>query len=274
MIERTIIPGPCAANTERQMFMSGEMIATVASALLGEVLRKNITLGLRGPGTKETTSPRDDGWTGPHEDGFIWLFKTSKHFDLLPATEIVSVDEAKIVALLCKAMNIDKLFIWFGSRLSKGKVIRDATEILMGVPNLKLKVGVKNPSDGSIKSWRGRFDWLKDLRLDPMQQLFAIDRGRTPLEGELNPDNLRNFSIHDTTWQIINEIGCKGLKDPSHSGGTPKNVLNQLETCPRWFSGHIFEACPTETLTDEIQRLDHPNFIKAMEIIAQSLQYD
>lgn len=263
--QKIIIPGPCSAETLRQINEAARMVVLETQ----DILKDQVDIFVRSPMTKEPTFPSD--WLGPGEKGFKWLVKICNEFKVKPATEITSPNEAKTVARISNNLGIHGLFIWFGSLHFKGKDIRKSIQILRDIPNLK--IGIKNPPNDNLRNWQGRIDWAMEGGAN-INNLLLIARGHDPQKLE-NPFELRNLPNHEETISLGQERKLKIILDPSHMGGTPEKVLKVLQNAPNTkFDGWMIETCPTPTKTDEKQRLDLQNFRKALGIIAQSLQHD
>ena len=263
--QKIIIAGPCSAESEIQTWIAATMVTTAISAVLG---KNKVRVAIRSPLTKEPTFPST--WIGPGEEGFRWLVDACKESDAIPATEITSVQEAIVVLRLCNELQVNKLFIWFGSRFFKGQEIKKAIHLLMnGVTDLQ--VGLKNPPNANTRDWEGRIAWALAGGIAP-SNLWLIGRGHDP-QGLDNPLELRNLPNDEETMSLGKKHGLKIISDPSHKGGTSEKVLTVLQETPNdQFDGWMLETCPTRTKTDDKQRLDTENFIQAVQVISNFIQ--
>lgn len=217
--KKILIAGPCSAESERQTVAAAVMVVSMVQAICGQ---DSMEVFIRSPLTKEPTFPSN--WTGPGEKGFKWLIRVCNELGVKPATEVTSVSEAKTIVRLCNQIGVHGLFAWFGSRLFKGEVIKELTEIFKDLPNLH--IGVKNPPNENVRGWEGRVQWALAGGVDK-KTTFLIDRGFDP-QGRDNPFGLRNIPNEDITFGLSDKLGCGRIKDPVHSGGTPENALGVL----------------------------------------------
>ena len=261
--KKILIAGPCSAESERQTVAAAVMVTSMVQAIIG---RDIVEVFIRSPLTKEPTFPSD--WTGPGEKGFRWLIKVCNELGVMPATEVTSVSEAKTIARLCNKIGVHGIFAWFGSRLFKGEVIKESTEIIKDLPNLH--IGVKNPPNENVRDWEGRVQWALVGGVNE-KKIFLIDRGFDP-QGRNNPLRLRNIPNEEMTFMLSDKLGCRRIKDPVHSGGSPEKALEVLRLSQsKKFNGWMLYASPTPTKTDEKQRLDEFHFAEAMRIIGRSM---
>jgi len=264
---KILIAGPCSAKSERQTVAAAVMVVSVTRAICDD----RLDIFVRSPMTKEPTFPTD--WTGPGEKGLRWLIKACNELGVSPSSEITDIKDARAAARQCNKLRAHGFFAWFGSKKSTGGHLAEWSVIIKDIPNLR--VGIKNPPQKDPREWEGRIRWVLEAGIPP-ESIHLIDRGFAP-QGRDNPlghRNLLNFQYSPVLQEQFH-LGETCL-DPQHSGGSPEKALAILENDPLGCDRSIWmlEACPTQTLTDEKQRLDLCHFVSAMRIISRRLDYE
>lgn len=265
--QKIIIPGPCSADSERQTIAAATMVVSVITAICGNKAK----IAVRSPMVKQPTLPSE--WTGPGEKGLVWLLRICNESGVGVATEITSKQDALAVARQCNKLGAVGFVGWLGSKTGSGRHLTEWFKIIKDLPNLK--VFVKNPAQEDPREWRGRVGWILEAGI-PAADIHLVDRGYAP-QGRENPKGHRNLLNFGLSNQIQLELKLGGTcLDPQHSGGTPDKALEILREDPLGNKRHawMLEACPSPTLTDEKQRLNLSNFIKAIEIISVGLNHD
>lgn len=249
--ERSIIAGPCAAESRQQMLTSAE-----------EAMRRGIET-VRMCLWKPRTKP---GFEGIGTEGIPILLEVAQ-MGVRPATEVLLPEHAEAVmnGVLGKDGNT-RLLIWLGSRNQNHIIQRTIGSMIAGEPRVSLMI--KNQPWKDKQHWEGIVDHVLSGGADP-EQLILCHRGFAPMA-----NGLRNPPDVDMALHVKHDVSQKHgidipmIADPSHiAGGSPENVIDMaiamanhtsfIDGNPMKFDGLIIEVHPnpTEALTDKNQQL-------------------
>ncbi len=250
--ERSMIAGPCAAESRQQMLTSAQ-----------EAMRRGIET-VRMCLWKPRTKP---DFEGIGTEGIPILLEVAQ-MGLRPATEVLLPEHAQAVmdGILGKD-STTRLLIWLGSRNQNHIIQRVVGTIIAGEPRVSLMI--KNQPWKDKQHWEGIVEHVLSGGANP-EQLILCHRGFAPMA-----NGLRNPPDLDIALQVKQEMSQKlhmdipMIADPSHiAGGSAENVIDMAIALANHtslvdgnmmkFDGLIVEVHPnpTEALTDKNQQLN------------------
>lgn len=234
---KTIIAGPCSAESEEQVMCTAEKLYEQGI----RIFRAGVWKPRTRPGSFE----------GYGEEALIWMAAVKKKFpDMKLATEVAKPDHIS----LCIKYGID--IIWIGARTSASPfAMQDLADLFIKDPTLCNKfdcVYVKNPVNPDLDLWTGA---IERLQLAGVKNLAAIHRGFCLYDN--------NVYRNTPTWQIPIDLkkrfpDMKLICDPSHMGGK-RDLIAPLckQAIALGFDGLMIEChCnPDKALTDAKQQI-------------------
>lgn len=227
---KTIIAGPCSAESEEQMMRTGRELKAVGVDYFRAGLWKPRTR----PGCFE----------GVGEKGLVWLGKVKSELGLKVATEVAFREHVEA----CAAAGVD--LVWIGARTTSNPfLVQELADALSGTD---MTVLVKNPINPDVELWAGA---LERFRRAGVKHLGVIHRGFSSYE----KIKYRNAP----GWQIAVEFRTRYPEipffcDPSHLAGK-KEFIAELsqKALDLGINGLMIEShcCPSEALSDSSQQL-------------------
>lgn len=263
--ELSIIAGPCAAESRRQMLTS----AQEAMSRGIETVRMSLW--------KPRTKP---GFEGIGTEGIPILLEVAQ-MGVRPATEVLLPEHADAVmeGILGKDSNT-RLLIWLGSRNQNHIIQRTIGKIIAGEPRVTLMI--KNQPWKDKQHWEGIVEHVLSGGVNP-EQLILCHRGFAPMaKGLRNPPDLEMAMQlkHEVSQKLHMDIPM--IADPSHiAGGSPQNVIDMAIALAHHTSlidgrqmnidGLMVEVHPnpTEALTDKNQQLSW----NQLDVLLQKLSH-
>lgn len=241
---KTIIAGPCSAETESQVMNTARNLAAAGIS----IFRAGIWKPRTKPGQFE----------GIGAPGLEWLRNVRKETGMKVTTEVAN---SRHVEEALKA-GID--ILWIGARTTTNPfAVQEIADSLRGC---NVPVMVKNPINPDIELWTGAIERLQNAGI----QIFAaIHRGFSTY-GE-------QTYRYAPQWQIPIELRRRMpslpiLCDPSHMGGRRKYVLPLAQAAYQMNADGLFvevHCNPDEALSDSLQQLTPDMFIQFMEQLRQ-----
>ena len=235
--EKTIIAGPCSAESEEQLMCTAESL-----------YKQGIRIFRAGVWKPRT---RPGGFEGYGEKALQWMAKVKAKFpDMKLATEVAKPDHIS----LCIKYGID--IIWIGARTTASPfAVQDLADVFtsrLDIADRFDMIYVKNPVNPDIQLWIGA---IERLQRAGVKNLGAIHRGFCLYDNKV----YRNVP----TWQIPMDLKktfphMKILCDPSHIGGK-RELIEPLcqQAISLGLDGLMVEChCnPDQALTDAKQQV-------------------
>lgn len=241
---KTIIAGPCSAETERQVMNTARSLATAGIS----IFRAGIWKPRTKPGQFE----------GIGTPGLEWLRNVREETGMRVTTEVAN---SRHVEAALKA-EID--ILWIGARTTANPfAVQEIADSLRGCG---IPVMVKNPINPDIELWTGAIERLQNAGI----RIFAaIHRGFSTY-GE-------QTYRYAPQWQIPIELRRRMpslpiLCDPSHMGGKREHVLPLAQASYQMNADGLFvevHCNPDEALSDSRQQLTPDMFIQLLEQLRQ-----
>ena len=207
--------GPCSAETEEQVMETAR-----------DLVHRNVHVFRAGVWKPRT---RPGTFEGVGEIGLKWLERVKKETGMKVATEVASVEHAKI------ALNYDIDVLWIGARSTANPFsVQEIAEVLSGSDRVVL---VKNPMNPDLDLWMGALERFNKCGI---RKLGAIHRGFTPYV----KTKYRNIP----QWQVPIELKHRHpelpiICDPSHIGGNRDLILPLAQTALNLeFDGLMIES--------------------------------
>ncbi len=201
-----IIAGPCAAESMQQI-----------EASIREVKAREIPI-MRASIVKPRT---ENSWDGIGVEEGIPLLKRIKEAGLIPATEVLDIDEAKKVIDGVLGQDDGNIMLWIGARNQNHRFQRNLGRL--ATEDNRLIVGAKNQiwSGEAERHFKGIISHICDGGGLERSRLIMIHRGFC----DRNTNGYRNTPDYDLALKIKDDEGVIMLLDPSHIGGTIEKVI-------------------------------------------------
>ena len=254
---KIIIAGSCALESELQL---KELVRVIKDLGLTQ---------LRASLWKPRTEP---GWEGLGFGHLSLLLEETLPHGITPSTEIGSADHARMVVntIGCES-NPPKIMVWLGSRNQNHNEQRSIGKILSESPNITLMF--KNQMWEDERHWLGILEHILSGGFPP-ERLWICHRGFAP-GGAENPQKLRNLPNFEMAMRVKEKTQLPMILDPSHIGGTQKNVIEVCKQSLRYdFDGYMIEMHPTPDVarTDQKQQLTPDQLKEVVGIIREHSQ--
>ncbi|HSW96735.1 MAG TPA: hypothetical protein VLF89_02840 [Candidatus Saccharimonadales bacterium] len=250
--KKIIIAGPCALESREHMLET----VIQAKALSVDYVR----LSLWKPRTKP-------GYEGLGEEGIPLLVEAAK-MGVNPGVEPIMPDHAqKVAEAVLNATPDGKLLMWVGARNQNHFLQREMSRIAAQSDRIILMV--KNQIWHNEKHWEGIIDHILEGGIKK-ENLWLCHRGFAP-HGD-NPQGYRNVPDYDMTMRMRDKTGLPMIFDPSHTGGSVKNVFRITKEANQYaFDGYIVEVHPDpkNAITDADQQLTWLEFRQLLEEIGE-----
>lgn len=244
-----IIAGPCAAESEKQI------LASAKEAKKREVDFLRVSLW------KPRTKP---GFDGLGEEGIQLMVKVAK-LGINPATEVIIPSHAeKVIQAVLSEVPTAKVLVWIGARNQNHYIQQEIARAMRNEKRAYLMV--KNQPWPSLEHWEGIIEHVLHGGIDP-KRLFVCHRGFSP-NGHPNPYGYRNVPDYKTSKKIKDKFDLPILFDPSHTGGSVKNVFRITKEAKKHITdGLIVEVHPDpkNAKTDAKQQLTWKEFDKLIK---------
>ncbi|MFA6081369.1 MAG: hypothetical protein WC741_03090 [Patescibacteria group bacterium] len=251
--QRIIIAGPCAAE-------SREQVINCAVALKKQGIKI-----MRASLWKPRTAP---GFEGVGAKGISWLAEVT-NMGITVATEILLPHQlTQLIRGINKKGDLGKVLLWIGSRNQNHLIQREIARIIKEKMPKTVKLLVKNQAWSDERHWLGIVDHVIGSGISP-KRLILCHRGFSP-NGQNNPNCFRNLPDFEMAMRIKEKTGLSTLVDPSHIGGTVKNVFKVMKIAEEFdFDGMMIEVHPTpiEAKSDAKQQLTFSELDKLLKIV-------
>jgi chorismate mutase len=233
---KPIIAGPCSAESEEQILIIAEFLATKTSV-------KTMRAGVWKPRS------RPGGFEGHGENALKWLQSAKQKFGLSIAVEVAKPEHIE----LCLKHDVDT--VWIGARTTGNPFsVQEIAEVLVGTP---LDVMVKNPLNPDWALWLGA---IERIEKSGIVNVKAIHRGFST--------NQNSQFRYPPMWEIPSEIKRRRPDieiycDPSHIAGKTNLVpLIAQKALDMETDGLMIEIHndPKTALTDAFQQLNFSEF--------------
>lgn len=225
-----VIAGPCAAETEEQVFETARQLKEHGISIF--------RAGVWKPRTKPCT------FEGIGIEALHWLARVKNELHMMVATEVATIEHIKYA--LQNGIDI----LWIGARTTANPfAVQQIADALRGV---NVHVLVKNPINPDLELWIGALERLANAGV---QCLGAIHRGFSTYGETI----CRNAPI----WHIPIELRRRMPElpifcDPSHMGGK-RDLIAPLgqQALDMGFDGLFVESHykPDEALSDSKQQI-------------------
>ncbi len=243
IIKKTIIAGPCSAETEEQVMQTAKELKAIGITMM--------RAGIWKPRT------RPGGFEGVGEAALKWLKSVKEEVGVQVLTEVCT---AKHVDLALE-YGIDLL--WIGARTTANPfAVQGIADALQGVD---IPILVKNPPNPDLELWIGA---LERLNKSGITKLSAVHRGFSSFNHTL----YRNLP----KWTIPLELKKRYphlplLCDPSHISGKRDMIqLISQQAIDLSFDGLMIEShCdPEKALTDKEQQLNPAQLKEVLQALS------
>lgn len=250
--KQIIIAGPCAAESEEQI-----KITIVEAKKRGvDFIRINLW--------KPRTRP---GFEGIGDEGLHFLQMAAKS-GVNPGTEVIIPEHAqKVIDAVLPIRKDIKVLIWIGARNQNHYIQQEIARIAARYyPQVLLMI--KNQIWNSQEHWKGIIEHSLHGGIKE-SNLFVCHRGFAP-DPSNNPQGLRNIPDYKLAMKIKSETALPMIFDPSHIGGSVKNVFKVTKQSAKYaFDGLIIEVHPDpkNAKTDSRQQVTWEQFDEIRRII-------
>ena len=176
------------------------------------------------------------------------MLKRISEAGLIPATEVLDIDEAKELVDGVLGQDEGSIMLWTGARNQNHRLQRDLGRL--AVSDTRVIVGAKNqPWTGpdQEKHFRGIISHISDGGGLERSKILMIHRGFAADDNS----GFRNRPDYDMALRIKEDEGIQMLLDPSHIGGTQDKVIQVAQEGMRFArSGVIFDGMMIEVHPD------------------------
>ncbi|MBI5152377.1 hypothetical protein HZA39_02490 [Candidatus Peregrinibacteria bacterium] len=252
-ISKIIIAGPCAAESQEQI----ESTADKISALGNIIMRASIF--------KPRTRP---GFEGLGEKGIKLLIKAAEK-GIAVATEVMLPEHVNmILEKIADLPEKPELILWIGSRNQCHISQREIAKIIHEKAPKSTKLMIKNQPWKDEAHWIGIVEHVLSSGLAP-ERIILCHRGFCP-DSNPNPNMFRNLPDYTMAMRIKAATKLPMIIDPSHIGGSIKNVFCIIEEANKFnFDGMMVEVHPDpkNAETDAKQQLNFDEFEDLLAII-------
>ena len=252
---KIVIAGPCAFESKKQLLQS--------IAVLQEIGIHIIRASLWKPRTTFS-------WDGIGVRGLYTLFEESLSRNMIPATEIMTVDHAVAIKnVLENFKDYAQAVLWIGSRNQNHLVQCEIAQILQDTPEGVFLMYKNQP-------WPDEAHWLGiNTHLErggfPKNRLISCHRGffckNSLMRNE--PDFSMAISVKEKTKIPM-------FLDPSHIGGSVENVFSVVKQSLQYdFDGYMIEMHPEKdfALVDKSQQLSPEELFCLVKVLQEHEAY-
>ena len=242
MYKKTLIVGPCAAESAAQM----QVIAGALAQVLHEPVAERFEPVLRAGLWKPRSQP--SSFQGVGAEGLPWLRQAAANVGCPAATEVAQPEHLTV------AYEAGVRHFWIGARTTSNPFMVEALADVPIADKQSVSWYVKNPTSPDIELWCGAIERLKRAGYN---NLRALHRGFAM--GEHTTSIYRNAPL----WSVAIEFKRRYpaiplLTDASHIAGQAKHVAEVAEQAVRMgMDGLMIEVHhnPAEALSDAGQQL-------------------
>lgn len=236
-----IIAGPCAAESEEQVWTTAQAIA---QSVPDEIRHKLIfRAGLWKPRTSPTT------FQGIGDEGLAWLQRIQRELDLPVATEVTQPEQ------LHRAIEAGLRHLWVGARTSANPIqVQALADALQDHDCSQLTVYIKNPVNNDPALWIGNIQRFLSVTgcNNQAPEVYAIHRGCN----------------HRPCWDMAYFLRQQMptiplLLDPSHMSGDANRIDCLCKNAVQLqYDGLMVEVHnhPSQALSDAQQQLTPAQF--------------
>jgi len=255
------ILGPCAAESETQILTMARVLNEHNVGIMRASWWK--------PRTKPTRDENGNLIEGVGIAAAPW-FANATRMGLTVATEVMIPDHVSQVMHGIVGNNgiPEQVLLWLGSRNQNHLDQREIAKTLLGESPEQVRLMIKNQPWLDEKHWLGIVDHVTDAGFPP-ERILLCHRGFAPGR-EPNPNKLRNLPDWEMAMRVKEKTGLPMLVDPSHIGGSRKNVWRILAEAAQFpFDGVMLEVHPNpdKAVTDAQQQLSIADLDQILQII-------
>jgi len=235
---KTIIAGPCSAESREQVLKTAEGLTSVGISYFRAGLWKPRTR----PGCFE----------GVGEKGLEWMREVKQKYGLKIATEVAFREHVE----MCLSAGVD--LVWIGARTTSNPfLVQELAEALGGK---NIKVLVKNPINPDVDLWAGAVDRLTRAGV---RNVGVIHRGFSSYQ-KIKYRNAPGWQIAIEFRQRYPDVPF--FCDPSHLAGRKDYILElSQKSLDLGLDGLMIEThcSPSQALSDSGQQLT-PSELKCL----------
>ena len=252
-MKKLVIAGPCALESKEQIRASVKILKPLGV----NTIRASLW--------KPRTQP---GWEGMGALGLSILLEETLPYGMTPATEILNAEHALLIVHALESIGAQgKMLVWLGSRNQNHLEQKTIAKILATGPE-GITLMFKNQMWDDEKHWLGIAEHILSQGF-PSHRLLVCHRGFSPGKMD-NPKALRNIPDFSMSMRVKEKTALPMLIDPSHIGGSKKNVLEICEEALKYdFDGFMIEMHidPENAKTDAKQQLSPKEFQDLLELL-------
>lgn len=234
-IQPLFIAGPCAAESEEQVFETARALKHNADLF---------RVGIWKPRTKPNT------FAGKGENAFPWLYRIKTELNLPIAIEVATARHAEL------AIENDIDVVWLGARTTANPFAID--EILCVLEGTHKPLLIKNPINPDIDLWTGAVERCLQKGIT---DLALVHRGFSVFGNGF----YRNVPL----WHIPIEMRRRFptipiICDPSHMGGQRSSIYSLAQQAfDLDYNGQMIEChiSPSKALSDAQQQLSPEEYL-------------
>lgn len=240
--EKTVIIGPCAAESREQVLDSARQIKERGY----KIMRSSLW--------KPRTRP---GYFGVGSEGTAWFAEVT-NMGITIGTEVMLPQHVSDVI-----NGVDKnggdprnILLWLGSRNQNQFIQSEIARRTQEEAPENVKILIKNQPWADEKHWLGIVDHVASAGISP-SRIILCHRGFYP-NGDPNPDKFRNIPNFEMAMRIKEKTKLPMILDPSHIGGSVENVFKTVKLASDYdFDGMMIEVHPNpkNAETDKDQQL-------------------
>jgi chorismate mutase len=252
--EKILIAGPCSLESNEQI----QDIAANLKKLNVKIIRASLF--------KPRTAPSFDGLKN---QGIKILLENTIPLNLVPASEVLTIDNAVDILKELKKYNYPKMIFWIGSRNQNHIFQKDLANLLKDYKNIYLMI--KNQMWHSFDHFLGIYEHIISTNF-PIERLILCHRGFAKSKSDIS--KYKNIPDFELAKDIQIKTKTKMIIDPSHITGDKKYISEIIKKANEYnFDGYMLEVHdnPKTALTDKDQQLSIDEFDNCLNLINSSL---
>jgi chorismate mutase len=252
--EKILIAGPCSLESTEQI----QEIATNLKKLNIKIIRASLF--------KPRTSPSFDGLKNL---GIKILLENTIPLNLIPASEVLTMDNAIDILKELKRYNYPKTLLWIGSRNQNHIFQKNLANLLKDFKNIYLMI--KNQMWHSYDHFLGIYEHMTSVNF-PKERLVLCHRGFAKSKNEIS--KYKNIPDFELAKDIQIKTKTKMIIDPSHISGDKKYIKEIITKANEYnFDGYMLEVHPSPkyALSDKDQQLSINEFEDCLNLINPTL---
>lgn len=243
---RYLIAGPCAAESEAQLYETALRLFALRDRL--PVALTYFRAGVWKPRSEA------DAFCGAGEEAFPWLQRVKRDFGFEPCVEVATPQHIET------CLHYGVKTVWIGARTSVNPFV--VQELADAVQGNDFTVMVKNPVIPDLKLWLGNINRFEKAGV---KQVFAIHRGFA--------DAQENVYRNAPMWEIPTALRVARpalpiLCDPSHIAGQSQFIkpISQI-AIDYGVDGLMVEVHeePARARSDAAQQLTPEDFVQLLQ---------